>query len=71
MKLGNKIADFVLFIVFWIVFYIDINFCIELDLSKTWHGIVVFMCSLIGVSALYIGVAFFVHYLLKKFINKK
>ena len=63
----NKIVDVVLFFVFWIVFYIDISFCIELELPKTGYGIVVFALSVIGISAMYICVAILVHYLLKKF----
>ena len=54
MKLVSKIANFAIFIAFWIVFYINISFCMEFGLSKTGHGIVVFIFSLIGASAIYI-----------------
>ena len=66
MKLVNKIVDVVLFFVFWIVFFIDISFCIKLELPKTGYGIIVFSLSVIGVSAIYICVAVLIHYLLKK-----
>lgn len=66
MKLVSKIVNFAIFIAFWIVFYINISFCMEFGLSKTGHGIVVFIFSLIGVSAIYICALASAYYLLKK-----
>ena len=68
MNWKYKIADFCLLIAFWIVLYIDIDFSRKLGLSQILHGRVVFLFSLIGVSAIYICAIAFVHYLMDHFM---
>ena len=67
MNWKYKIVDIVLFIVFWIMFYVNIIFSRELGLPTTGKGLTIFIFDIIGICAIYLLLHIIINRILDKF----